>query len=279
MAETKIDRKERRQLNLTWVGEPQPLREGSKVQILHFNADNGINYQTFNQGLFDYIKQHEKEAIDADTELQVTMVDGAPKYQHWRVTQVYEDNKPIAEAKKPEGYAPRTYGKSSEQLAQERQLAEAQNRSIQAQTALNRAVDLAIADNIERQGSLDLKPIMLVAREFYALLQSLAQISEAEVIDHEIKRHKDAKESQGTLVTEAGQEARKVAVPTADKPTDSPSRESDLFTTGEEIRQWGLSHGKGPTELKAALGLGTLARVTDIPNAVKILREKFGWED
>ncbi len=104
-----------------------------------------------------------------------------------RILNVYKDGKPVYEAKPQQG-AGRSYGKSKEELAQIRQLAEAQNRSIQAQTSLNRAVDIAIAfkwDKIE-----DKETIKQLAREFYQLLQSLTQISEADVIHKAIKEAK-----------------------------------------------------------------------------------------
>ena len=81
----------------------------------------------------------------------------------------------------------RSYGKSKEELTQQRQLAEAQNRSIQAQTALNRAVDLVVAykEDINRGEAKEF--LTQTANEFYQLLQSLTQISEAQVIYQKVK--------------------------------------------------------------------------------------------
>ena len=108
-----------------------------------------------------------------------------------QVTQVYKDGKPVI---KPEAKTVgRSYGKSKEELLQIRQLAEAQNRSIQAQVSLKTAVDLAVA-NI---GTGDLPDIKDTAREFYQLLQSLTQITEAEVIHRELKSTKTPTEQAG----------------------------------------------------------------------------------
>ncbi len=122
-----------------------------------------------------------------------------------QITQVYKDGKPLVEDKPKQG-AGRSYGKSKEELAQIKQLAEAQNRSIQAQTSLNRAVDLAIADRLGliagEQNNLNV--LRETAREFYQLLQSLTQMSEADVIHKAIKEAKS--ESNIPKKTESSQD-------------------------------------------------------------------------
>ena len=95
----------------------------------------------------------------------------------------------------------RAYGKSDKELLQVKQLEEAKRRSIEAQVSIKLAVDLFVANKITMADQQDLKPITLVARIFYQLLQALTRISEAEVIHREIK--------SATVVTpEAGQEPR-----------------------------------------------------------------------
>jgi len=82
-----------------------------------------------------------------------------------------------------------------------------QNSSIQAQTALNRAVDLAIAQ-LANEGPpdiVDIDWIKDVAKEFYQLLHSLTQNSEVGVTKVEGKSHKETKESKEPITGEARQ--------------------------------------------------------------------------
>jgi len=82
-----------------------------------------------------------------------------------------------------------------------------QNSSIQAQTALNRAVDLAIAQ-LANEGPpdiVDIDWIKDVAKEFYQLLQSLTQNSEGKATKVEGKSHKETKESKEPITGEARQ--------------------------------------------------------------------------
>ena len=132
-----------------------------------------------------------RDFIKVGSEIEADLTPGKTPEDSPRLDMIYVEGKP---AIKPEAKAAgRSYGKSIEELLQIRQLAEAQNRSIQAQTALNRAVDLAVA-NI---GNGDLPDIKDTAREFYQLLQSLTQITEAEVIHRELKSIKTPTEQAG----------------------------------------------------------------------------------
>jgi len=125
-------------------------------------------------------------SIDAD------ITPGKTPQDSPRLDMIYVNGKPVVSVEKKT--AGRSYGKSKEELAQQRQLAEAQNRSIQAQTALNRAVDLAVANKIPLEGAVGsvafLKGIKGTAQEFYQLLQSLTLISEAKVIHQKVKEAK-----------------------------------------------------------------------------------------
>jgi len=130
-----------------------------------------------------------------------------------------EDDKPETKA------TGRSYGKSDKELAQIKQLAEAQNRSIQAQTALNRAVDLAIADKIT------LHEIGEFTKEMYIGIQSLTQISEAEVIRREIKPGKVPTEQTGQL-------SREEARAHNNRGGETPVKDA------KTLMEWALSHGK-----------------------------------
>ena len=86
-----------------------------------------------------------------------------------------------------------------------------QNSSIQAQTALNRAVDLAITQ-LANEGPPDIVDIDWIrdtAKEFYQLLQSLTQISEGEATKAETKQHKEIQESKKpAIITETEEGAQ-----------------------------------------------------------------------
>jgi len=83
-----------------------------------------------------------------------------------------------------------------------------QNSSIQAQTALNRAVDLAIAQ-LANEGPpdiVDIDWIKDVAKEFYQFLQSLTEISERGGITKvETKRHKEIQKGKEATTRETEQ--------------------------------------------------------------------------
>jgi len=66
---TKIDKSERKKLKITWVGEPQQL-PNSQVKVLRFNAEDGLQYETYKQSLFPYIAVDAE--LDADCELHIT---------------------------------------------------------------------------------------------------------------------------------------------------------------------------------------------------------------
>ena len=109
-----------------------------------------------------------------------------------------------------------------------------QNSSIQAQTALNRAVELAIAQ-LATEGPpdtvdiVDIDWIKDVAKEFYQFLQSLTEISERGGITKvEIKRHKNIQESEKpTIIRETGE-------------GDSETKAEGLTT--EELLEWVAGH-------------------------------------
>jgi len=290
-AQSRIGKKERKQLKVTWVGEPQAMKEGSNIKILRFTCDDKLHYETFKQNLFSHIKVGEQ--LDADTELQIVTTEAGQEYPHWRITQIYQDGKPVAvsQADTPK----RAYGKSPEELALYRQLDEFKQNSIMAQTALNRAVDLAIADKVTMAGQQDLKPIMLVAREFYALLQNLTKISDAEVIHDAIKKPR-TKEDMGIPRQETkadsgetvGSTSKTVATPEPKIKSDSGEGTGDKPETGrpeipktkQELIDWAFeTYNKTPNEIRETLGLKEKQTLRETPGEVegafKRLQEKW----
>ena len=235
--------------------------------------DKGMEYLVFKTSLLDHLE------IATEAEIQwhkATKKDKSGTYNSL-------DNVKVAGewVVKPQGpLSPgRSYGKSQEELIQQRQLAEAQNRSIQAQTALNRAVELAIARLMpipQDTAKIDLSIVQsLIAdttKEFYQLLQSLTEISQGEVIVHEIKKHPSVQKDKTTAPdgkenTDTGQLPR------------SETREARDPTTPQELMAWCFQHGKQPSEVKEALGLAPMARIENIALAVQKLREDFNWKD
>ena len=101
MAETKIDKAERKTLTPTWVGEPTQL-PNSQVKVLRFSADNGLQFETFKASLFPYIQLG--QPIDADTELRITTTEQGTQYPHWRIVQLYKEGKPISSEKGQQQY-------------------------------------------------------------------------------------------------------------------------------------------------------------------------------
>jgi len=111
-----------------------------------------------------------------------------------RITMVYnKDNKPVIETQAKEKQRS-SWGKSDKELGQQLRIEETKRRSIEAQVSLKSAIDLAIGGLMpipKEGGSIDLTIVQELikdtAKEFYLLLQSLTQISEAEVIQRAMK--------------------------------------------------------------------------------------------
>ena len=194
-----------------------------------------------------------------------------------RILNVYKDGKPVYEAKPQQG-AGRSYGKSKEELAQIKQLAEAQNRSIQAQTSLNRAVDLAtayigIADKTTNPNTIDFKWIEGFTEAFYQLLQSLTQISEADVIHKAIKEAKsetsgDIKGGKDISTTKTGQHSREASgKPRADDTGGDEDPRERIKKLYQQRGMW--QEGKGwtfhlvTTHIKGITGKMDIKQLTD----------------
>jgi len=178
-------------IDIQMVSDIKTAKSGNK----YFTVDDMAQktYVCFNPTLHSFCSVG--GTIEADI-TQGKTADDSP-----RIEMIYVDGKAVVEVEKK---TQRSFGKSDKELLQIKQLAEAQNRSIQAQTALNRAVDLAIAcDSDMEDMPKDMDIIKQIAKEFYQLLQSLTLISEAQVI---IKGAKDA-QKQGDKKVEPSKEA------------------------------------------------------------------------
>ncbi len=144
-------------------------------------------YVCFIPQLKDYCK------VGSEIEIEIDLTPGKSPEDSPRLDMIYVNGKAVISVEKKAQR--QSYGKSKEELLQIRQLAEAQNRSIQAQTALNRATELTIAllnksSNPIVSGTAEMEQIKVRSKAFYQLLQSLTQISEAEII---LKGAKDVK--------------------------------------------------------------------------------------
>ena len=96
MATTKIDKQEKRHLKVTWA-KLEPEVKSPHLQILPFNCDDGIQYQTIKQDLFGHIKIGAE--FDADTQLEIVTFDDGGQLTKWVVTQIYDkDGQPISKA-------------------------------------------------------------------------------------------------------------------------------------------------------------------------------------
>jgi len=189
--------------------------------------------------------------------------EGEPTGEWCNEPTLEEDGKPKAG---------RSYGKSQEELLQTRQLAEAQNRSIQAQTALNRAVEIHIATMaVPVDKTMSLKEIDTLTGHFYQLLQSLTQISVVEVIHRETKSIKETVEKPSAV---AGRETIEGTRAT-DKGGGTP------VTNAKELMAWAISHGKefSPTWVCRQLKVTRTAEITNIAEAYQTIKKDNKWED
>lgn len=97
MAETTIESKERLKLKPSWVGEWQPLREGSDIKVKRFNCEGyEYQFQTFKKILGDHLKANVE--FDGEVELRVTVA-GENTYKNHTLIEIYENDKPISETK------------------------------------------------------------------------------------------------------------------------------------------------------------------------------------
>lgn len=139
-------------------------------QYFTFEDMQQQRYVCFNTKLKDY--------CSVGSEIEVDLSPGKTPGDSPHLNMIYKNGKPVIDIEKRA--TGRSYGKSDKELLQQKHLEEAKRRSIESQTALNRAVDIAIATQ-------DIKEIESHARIFYQLLQSLTLISETKAIYQEIK--------------------------------------------------------------------------------------------
>ena len=207
------------------------------------------------------------DEIDADVEPAKSEGDTP------RLTNIYIDNKPIIEAETKAKQRASWGGKSDKELAQQRQLAESQNRSIQAQTSLNRAVDLAIAGQIAPERCEE------KAKHFYLFLQSLVAISEAEIIQSKIAEIKESKAEAQTSQEVKGSQASPI------KPVEEalPLQKATFPQTKEELFTWIRTHKKLTTDSGVLSFITNVCKIdesrieTDLPGVYQEIKELMGW--
>ena len=223
-----------------------------------------IRYICFNPKLHPFCQLGGE--IDADVE-PAKSEGGTP-----RLTMVYKDGKPVIEAPAKEKQRSSWGGKSDKELAQQRQLAEAQNKSIQAQTALNRAVELAIAGQIAPERCEE------TAKHFYLFLQSLTQISEAEIIQTKVKEVKiETQTSEKVKGNKAG-----AIEPPKPTPTSSPSK-GEVPTSKELLFAWIKTHKKLTSDAGVLSFIQNVLKInpdrldTDVPGVYKEIKELTNW--
>ena len=189
-----------------------------------------------------------------------------------RITMVYnKDNKPVIETQAKEKQRS-SWGKSDKELGQQLRIEETKRRSIEAQVSLKSAIDLAIGGLMpipKEGGSIDLTIVQELikdtAKEFYLLLQSLTQISEAEVIQRAIKEAKPPAKS-----------------------TTSPSQ-PETYNVSDNAKEDLFNHIKGRMRLRTDAEVLSflknrckidISRLDTEPEKVKQeVDELQGWED
>ena len=229
-------------------------------------AESGRQYWTlkdFTEKKYICFNPKLKDYCQVGGEIEADISPGKSPTDTPRLDMIYINGKPVIEIQ-PKSMRPH-YGKSKEELAQQRQLAEAQNRSIQAQTSLNRAVDLAVGGCMpipKESGSIDLSIVQELiadtAKEFYLLLQSLTEISEAEVIHREIK----------TLIK-------------TDKAEEIETPKEIPVTNAPTLMSWALSHGKKftPSFIRKQMNWGDIAITNEMAvEAYKTIKEISRWD-
>ncbi len=237
-------------------------------QYFTFEDTQQKRYVCFIPQLKDYCK--------VGSEIEVDFTPGKSPEDSPRLDMIYVNGKAVISVEKKAQR--QSYGKSDKELTQIRQLAEAQNRSIQAQTALNRAVDIVVAEmNLGHKGEgIWASRIEELAKDFYRTLQSLTQISEAEII---LKGAKDVKASP----IQTHPPATSVVKAEADKEVvvdeGRPQVLQDPMTL-QEFLKWVASHGKSftPSWICETLNIGKVSEIKDFAEAQQVLKEKMNWE-
>jgi hypothetical protein len=105
-----VELQERRQIEVKWVGEIQPAKS-SAFKIQRFNGTDGVSYEILAERLQGIVKQG--ETIDADVELRIFTGKDDQQYNHWVVTEIYIDGKPI-----PKKQSGRYYGRDEDRTDQ-----------------------------------------------------------------------------------------------------------------------------------------------------------------
>ena len=247
---------ERKVIKVAYIAAPNP----KFPTLLEFKGEDGVKYETWVKALAPEIK------LDAELDCDITHSEKKGEsgtFYHHKVTQIYKDGKPIYQAEaKPGG---RSYGKSDKELAQQREIEDAKRRSIEAQTALIQAVNLAA--KVTMAGENDLKVIIVAAREFYQLFQSLTQMP---------------KKESGAIPFVVKIIRNQESIKPPEQTKTEPDEEPPVITAGE-LMKWASSHGKefGPSWVKSEAGLRPLEVITNekAATAKKLLKEKMKWEE
>lgn len=161
MAETKVDKKERKKLRVVSVNEIQ--KKGEHLEILSFKCDDNLVYQTTKRHLFPHIKADTE--IDADTESQIITFDDGGQMAKWVVTEIYQDGKPVAQ---PESRGKGRYGAGGSSDA-----------SIEAQVAFKGMIELIIAGKIGDNSKEFKATIEWAMSRLHSVAQLKAQVDKA----------------------------------------------------------------------------------------------------
>ena len=215
-ATTKIDKQEKRHLKVTWV-KPEPEVKGQYLQILPFNCDDGIQYQTTKQNLFRHIKAGAE--FDADTQLEIVTFEDGGQLTKWVVTQIYDKNgQPIAlPTTKKAGTAYR--GRDEDRVDQ-------------------RTFVMEVGADL-RAGIIDGKHPFAKSREMILASWVTPQRKE---IKSETKALKDKPQSVEAVVPDE---------------TEPVLDEKPTVITAHDLMEWAKSKGKFPSWVRTQMGWGT----------------------
>jgi len=159
------------------VIEVKPTKQIGKGTLIPFTAEDidargTFDYECWSKILAEHLVVG--KLLDVDIEYSQK-----GQYKHRRMIELYVGGKPLPK----ESAKSFSRGKSKEELAQIKQLAEAQNRSIQDQTALKAAVELAVGGKIENE------QILSYAEVFRRFLRSDLTIKDEAVFVALIAKH------------------------------------------------------------------------------------------
>lgn len=219
-----------------------------------------------------------KEFCKVGTEIEADFTPGKSADDSPRLDMIYVNGKPVISVEKKT--AGRSYGKSKEELLQIRQLAEAQNRSIQAQTSLNRAVDIVLADNIKvtAKGEALIELVGELSGAFYQLLQSLTLTSEAKVIHQKIKEAKGEKDNTDTKTPDKQQGKEQATGPVSGEALELlPGETERVKGFLEELMEHGINAPRVFLEVEYAIPQDESLSDKKCEALYKTIKTKMKW--